>query len=85
MAENKLNHVFIRPADEHKDEASAESRFERERSEKMVAGMKSGEFEHAVKAYAGLNRVSNDFEQAVKTYAVFDRVSKNLRWDCSRV
>ena len=86
MAENNLNRVFLKPADEHMVEKRAgERRFERELADKMVAGMTSSEFQQAVKAYAGLNRVSNGFEREVKTYAVFDRVSKNLRWDCSRV
>jgi len=85
MAENNLNNVFLMPADERKDETGAgEKRFEHKLAEKMIAGLKSGEFERAVKAYAGLNRVSNDFERAVKTYAMFDRISKSLIWEGNR-
>ena len=85
MAENSLNRVFIKPAEKEKEEAgNEETRFDRERVEKMVAGMNSGDFGQAAKAYAMFDRVSNNFEQAVKALAMFDRMSKNMLWEGER-
>ena len=39
MAENNLNHVFLKPADERRDETGAEAkRFKHELAEKMICG-----------------------------------------------
>ena len=59
MAENSLNRVFIKPADKHKDETKVEEKyFDRSLVIKMLAGMNSGDFEQAVKAYALFDRIS---------------------------